>query len=375
MNQLRTIKAPIRQVGIFTIRDDGEDLPKQAPALIPPGAVKRVVRARGEEQQIPQVEIYIDDQGLAGQEEAPERLVSKAMREAKRRVGSRKEVAEIEKALLEKKVEKEITKEQVVEEVDKGVIKKKIKRKEETAIVPFAGETEEMKLKKAELKTQKAELKAQKAKSKAIKAQAETLQEAIRSQTYLQFANARAKDLQKEKGISFKDAKKEATDEYNMYKPSKVAGYITEAGESAEERKKKAKKPTITKFESEIEVSASSKSKKGEVSASSKPKKVEVKPEELVSRTKEEAKERRKGKEDKVATQRQKGKEDKVATQRQIIDFIKDMDDDVLEEEYRKIHPRKALPSRLKMENVLIKKAGGRIRGGKYVYGTSEESI
>ena len=357
MSALRTIKAPIRQVGIFTIRDDGDELPKQAPAIVSPGAVKRVVRARGEEQQIPQVEIYIDDQGLAGQEEAPERLVSKAMREARKRVGSRKEVAEIEKALLQKKVEKEITKEEVVEEVDKGVVKKKIKRKEETAIVPFAGETEEMKLKKAELKTEKA-------KAKARKAQAETLQEMIRSQTYLQFANTRAKDLQKEKGISFKDAKKEATDEYNTYKASKVSGYITEAGEksSSGKSKKKAKKPTITKFESEIEVSASS--KKSEKKEPKLPgKKAEPKEEvKLVSRTKEEAKERR------------KRKEDKIATQRQIVDFIQDMDDDVLEEEYRKIHPRKALPSRLKMENVLIKNAGGRIKGGKYVYGTSEES-
>jgi hypothetical protein len=358
MNQLRTIKAPIRQVGIFTIRDDGEDLPKQAPALIPPGAVKRVVRARGEEQQIPQVEIYIDDQGLAGQEEASERLVSKAMREAKRRVGSRKEVAEIEKALLEKKVEKEITKEQVVEEVDKGVIKKKIKRKEETAIVPFAGETEEMKLKKAELKTEKA-------KAKARKAQAETLQEMIRSQTYLQFANARAKDLQKEKGISFKDAKKEATDEYNMYKSSKVSGYITEAGEKSSSGKSKKKATLkVEDFVSEGNVSVASSKKSAKKEEPKLPgKKAEPKEEvKLVSRTKEEAKERR------------KGKEDKMATQRQIIDFVKDMDDDILEEEYRKIHPRKALPSRLKMENVLIKKAGGRIKGGKYVYGTSEES-
>jgi hypothetical protein len=385
MSELRTITAPFRKVGVFTIRDDGAELPKQAPAIVSPGAVRRITRARGEEQQIPQVEIYIDDQGLAGQEEAPERLVSKAMREAKKRIGSRKEVAEIEKALLQKKVEKEIAKEDVVEEIKNGVIKKTIKRKEvdATAMVPFV---EDKGVEKAKLKLERQRLKTKEADAKAMSDMM------AQAQNYFQYQSARVKELQKKEGISFKEGQKRASTEWK--ESHKPAGYITEKGEETSSSKKTIKSGrTATSEEKKSDTDLLrfpkpgekgflptggipykegdpipkgmmvAKFKSGELRLITK-KNVDLKAEE------EKAKELKLETSDIV-------KEAKVSKskQKKIMEFVKGLDDDVLESEYRKIKTRGPLPSRTKMENALIKQAGGRtLPETKFKYTTDEDS-
>jgi hypothetical protein len=356
MSELRTINAGFRKIGVYTIRADGEELPKQAPAIVSPGAVRRITRARGEEQQIPQVEIYIDDQGLAGQEEAPERLVSKAMREAKKRIGTRKDVAEVEKALLQKKVEKDISKEEIVEEIKNGVIKKTIKRKEvdATAMVPFV---EDKGVEKAKLKLERQRLKTKEADAKAMSDMM------AQAQNYFQYQSARVKELQKKEGISFKEGQKRASTEWKE-RSKPVAGYITEKGEETASSKKTIKSSrTATSEEKKSESDLARFPKKGEKQLDLK-KKVDLKAED------EKAKELKLETSDIV-------KEAKVSKskQKKIMEFVKGLDDDVLESEYRKIKTRGPLPSRTKMENTLIKQAGGRtLPETKFKYTTDEDS-
>jgi hypothetical protein len=371
---LRTLTPSIRRIGgIYTFETAGEDMPKQPPAIINPREIKKATRARGEESAIPQVEIYVDDQGMAGQEEAPERRVTKAMREAKKRVGSRKEVAAVEKEILEQQVAKKVSKEKVEKEIvggiekkivtdmleDKGKIKKDIaelKLKKAEAKAKETGLIESSKKEVAEMKLKKAEAKAKKgiAEAEAKKAVAEAFTESIRAQTYLQYANERARELQNDRGIKWKEAKEIATMEWKEEHKPKIAALLTDV---ESDKTKKVKKPTATVFESDTKSNSSTPTAKKETAKTkAKIEKEMKKAEEIKLKASEPAKEKRK----------------KEYTQQTIVGFVEALSEDELKNEYRSIHPRKAFPSKTVMKNTLIKSLGGRLRG-KYEFVTSED--
>jgi hypothetical protein len=403
--ELKTITPNMRHAGIFNIRGGGEDLPKQPPAIVSPGSIKRVTRARGEDTSIPQVEIYVDDQGAAGQESSAERLVTKAQREAKKRVGTRKEVIQAEKEILERKVAKQIKKEEIIEEkTPSGVVKKIIKEKVEVPIshavpalmdidrkveVPALTDKE-----RKEIKARKIEAKAKIAEAEAKKAQAEVIGEMYKNMSYLQYVNKRAKELQKEKGVGWKEAKSDATDEWKEHK--KPAGYLTEVSISSadEVRGKKGKKSeSEASFESLGPIKVSKKPavkvetveeggsaprviSKEKIKDGFKKHKEKSVEEENAKKQAEYEKKMKKYEKQKIeeAKKRREARKEAGLSQRQILEFIEGLAESDLEGEYRKIHPRKALPSAKVMKNTLIKHAGGEIYGGKRTFGTSEES-
>jgi hypothetical protein len=369
---LRTLTPSIRRIGgIYTFETAGEDMPKQPPAIINPREIKKATRARGEESAIPQVEVYVDDQGLAGQEEAPERRVTKAQREAKKRIGSRKEAAAVEKEILEEKVAKKVTREKVEKEIVGGVERKIIT---------------DMLEDKSAIKKDIAELKLKKAEAKAKKAVAEAFTESVRAQTYLQFANERARELQKDRGIKWKEAKDIATVEWKEKNKSKIAGHLTDV-----ESDKPKKKPAVTTFESD---SSKSKSEKSVDGGSMPPKPVKKSDYIKVKRadgtvevvpTKEKKAALEKAEREKIEAEQKKAdamklkpsepakeKRKKEHTQQTIVGFVDALSEDELKNEYRSIHPRKAFPSKTVMKNALIKSLGGRLKG-KYEFVTEEE--
>jgi hypothetical protein len=337
---LRTLTPSIRRIGgIYTFETAGEDMPKQPPAIINPREIKKATRARGEESAIPQVEVYVDDQGLGGQEPAPERRVTKAQREAKKRIGSKKEAAAVEKEILEEKVAKKVTREKVEKEIVGGVERKIIT---------------DMLEDKGAIKKDIAEMKLKKAEAKAKKAVAEAFTESVRAQTYLQFANERARELQKDRGIKWKEAKDIATVEWKEKNKSKIAGHLTDV---ESDKTKKVKKPTVTTFESDSKSSSTTPAAKKETAkAKAKIEKEMKKAEEIKLKPSEPAKEKRK----------------KEYTQQTIVGFVEALSEDELKNEYRSIHPRKAFPSKTVMKNALIKSLGGRVKG-KYEFVTSED--
>jgi hypothetical protein len=390
--ELKTITPNMRQVGIFNIRGGGEDLPKQPPAIVSPGAIRRVTRARGEDTSIPQVEIYVDDQGAAGQEAPGERLVSKAQREAKKRLGTRKEIVEAEKEVLERKIAKQVKREEVIEEkTPSGVVKKVIKEKVEVPAshaVPAL-----MDIDRKEIKARKTEAKAKIAEAEAKKAQAEAFAEMYKNMTYLQYVNKRAKELQSEKSISWKEAKSDATDEWKSNK-----GYVTEMSISSadEVRGKKGKKsesdhPSDGTIDIKIKKPAPKVETIEEGGGSGPAKKAPkiIHKEETKKRLEEDAKKKEedaKKKEvyakevkeynDRIAAEAKKRREERKKaglSQRKIIEFVEGLDEKDLKEEFRRTHPRASFPSILKMKNMVIKDLGGEVRGGKRMFGTSEE--
>lgn len=407
--ELKTITPHMRQVGIFNVRGGGEDLPKQPPAIVSPGSIKRATRARGEENAIPQVEIYVDDQGMAGQEAPSERLVSKAQREARKRLGTRKEVVEAEKEILERKVAKQIKKEVVVEEkTPSGVVKKIVKEKEEIPVghvVPAL-----MDIDRKEVKARKVEAKAKLAEAEAKKAQAEAFAEMYKNMKYLEYVNKRAKDIQKEKDISWKEAKSDATDEWKAHK-----GYITEMSISSadEVRGKKGKSESeghVTDVESKIktgkpsesdgsfEVKIKPKPKEEEGGGSAPPKKKptikrSAERQKELDDAKKAAEEAKKAEEDAkkaefearvnaYEAQKQKEREERRAfrkkyglSQNQILEYVKGLDEEELKKEFKLFEPtRRKYPSIAKMKNAIIKGMGGEVYGGKKGSHTSEES-
>jgi hypothetical protein len=384
--ELKTITPNMRQVGIFNIRGGGEDLPKQPPAIVSPGAIRRVTRARGEDTSIPQVEIYVDDQGAAGQEAPGERLVSKAQREARKRLGTRKEIMEAEKEVLERKIAKQVKREEVIEEkTPSGVIKKVIKEKVEVPAL--------MDIDRKEIKARKTEAKAKIAEAEAKKAQAEAFAEMYKNMTYLQYVNKRAKELQSEKSISWKEAKSDATDEWKSNK-----GYVTEMSISSadEVRGKKGKKsesdhPSDGTIDIKIKKPAVKVETIEEGGGSGPARKHKIKhSEETKKRLEEEAKKKEEEAKKKAAYEKEvrehnerlaseaKKRRDmrkKAGTsQRQIKEFVESLDMSELKDQFRIYHPRAAFPSVTKMKNLIIKSLGGEVYGGKAGAGTSEES-
>lgn len=363
---LRTLNPSIRRLGgIYTITETGEDMPKQPPAIVNPREIRKATRARGEEASIPQVEIYIETDtetggvvsreemtaALAGQKAAPERVLTYAQKEAKRRVATRKDMLEAEKEVLEAKLVKKLEKEKPEKVVKGGVV---------TDVVPFVD--------KDKTKKEIAEIKLKKAEAKAKKAVAEAFAEGARAETaktYLQFANQRARELQAERGVKWQEAKAIATDEWKKRSVKEPAGYYITDVESSD-KAKKAKKPAVTAFESE------SKSDK-------KPKTVTIKRKDgttdVVERKKEKlAEEQKKAEAIKLTpSEPAKEKRQKVASQQNIIGFVSSLSNEEVKNEYRTIHPRKEFPSFAVMRNAIIKSLGGRVRGGKYEFVTSEE--
>ena len=410
MSDLRTINPGVRRIGgIYTIKNDGEDMPKQPPAIINPGAVKRVTRARGEEQQIPQVEIYYEEAdgkrvpreemkgALAGQMAKPIKEMTYAQREARKQVASKKALIEAEREIIEEKVAKKIEREIAgkKQKVEKGVVTeivtyvKKAKKVEEK---PDEKEIAELKLKKAEEKKQVAELKLKKAETKQKTEEAKTK----RAETYLEFANARAKQLQEQKGIKWKEAKAEATDEWKkraVRTPGSIPGseyYVTEPESSAKSDSSKksvvSKRSTTSESERARErealrdIPGSESSKKSEAKAGAgeepkpKPKMVTVKRADgtitripMKEKTVDIEKEQKKAEDIKLKPSRP------ALRQRDILGYVEALSDEELKMEYRSIHPRKPFPSKLKMRNAVTKSYGGRVRGGKTVFSSTEE--
>lgn len=381
VQELKTINPSLRQVGIFNVRGGGEDLPKQPPAIVNPGAIRRATRARGEEASIPQVEIYVDDQGLAGQEPAPERVVTKAQREAKKRLGTRKEVIEAEKEVLEKKLAKSIAKEEVEKVVEKGVEKKIIREKKE---VPALTDRD-----REEMKTKRAESKRLKAEAEAKTEQAKSIVEMYKARTkYLEFVNQRAKDIQRDKGVGWKDAKSDATDEW---KSNKIpAGYLTEVSISSADQAtgRKGKKSDsdgtidmkIKKKEVKVETIDGGSSKKPvkinlseETKARLEKEKKEKEKDEARKKYDEQVAAREKEKAE-LAKERRQQRKKYGMSQRTIVEYVEGLEDSDLEKEFRMFKPRAKLPSAKVMRNTIIKGMGGEVYGGKRKFGTSEES-
>ena len=410
MSDLRTINPGIRRIGgIYTIKNDGEDMPKQPPAIINPGAVKRVTRARGEEQQIPQVEIYFENTeagdrlareemkgALAGQTAKPAKEISYAQREARKQLASKKAVAEAERELIEEKVAKKIEKEMAgkKQKVEKGVI---------TEIIPYVKKAEKASEKElAEIKLKKAETKLKIEEAKARKAE-----------TYLSFANARAKEIQAQKGVNWKVAKAEATDEWKKRSVKSPEGtyYITEPESSAtsesthrkrfeamSERQKKLadtegtdsgsyestpsghlkRKPKAITDKSGSE---SSKTKAGAGEEAPKPRMMKIKRKDgtidilpIKPKVVDIEKEQKKAEQIPLKPgESAKIQQQSRLRQRDIVGFVEALSEDELKSEYRDIHPRKAFPTTLKMRNALIKALGGRVRGGKTVFSSTDE--
>jgi hypothetical protein len=311
--ELKTIHPSIRRLGgIYTFERNGEDMERQPPAIVNPGEMKKATRARGEDTSIPMVEIYTDDQGLAGQEAAPERRVSKIQRDAKKRLGSRKEVMAAEKEVLEQQVAKKISKEKPTEEVVKGVVRKVI--------------TESALDDKLSTKKEIAELKLKKSEAKAKKAAAEAFTEYSRAQTYLQFANQRAKEIQKESGIRFKDAKDKATTEWKEMKKAELSGLLTDADTD--------KKPVVRR---KRPVVAPEKVPSSETSKKVMDAEVEKqKAKEMGLKPSGAAKDKRK----------------KLDLIKGLVDALSDDD---LKKEYRNIHKFKAFPSKEEMKKAAIR--------------------
>ena len=427
MSDLRTINPGVRRIGgIYTIKNDGEDMPKQPPAIINPGAVKRVTRARGEEQQIPQVEIYYEEaEGkrvpreemkglLAGQTAKPAKEISYAQREARKQLASKKALIEAEREIIEEKVAKKIEREIAgkKQKIEKGVVTeivpyvKKAKKVEEK---PDEKEIAELKLKKAEEKKQVAELKLKKAETKQKTEEAKTK----RAETYLEFANARAKQLQEQKGIKWKEAKAEATDEWKkraVRTPGSIPGseyYVTEPESSAtsesthrkrfEIMAERQKKLADTEGSDSYEISpsghvkrierkaitdksGSESSKKSEAKAGAgeepkpKPKMATVKRADgTITRVPMKEKSVDVEKEQKKAEDIKLKPSQPALRQRDILGYVEALSDEELKMEYRSIHPRKPFPSKLKMRNAVTKSYGGRVRGGKTVFSSTEE--
>jgi hypothetical protein len=383
---LRTLNPSIRRLGgIYTITETGEDMPKQPPAIINPRAIRKATRARGEEASIPQVEIYIETDketgdvvpreemtaALAGQKAAPERVLTYAQKEAKRRVATRKDMIEAEKEVLEAKLVKKLEKEKPQKVVKGGVV---------TDIVPFVD--------KDKTKKEIAEIKLKKAEAKAKKAVAEAFAEGARAETaktYLQFANQRARELQAERGVKWQEAKAIATDEWKKRSVKEPAGYYITDVESSD-KGKKAKKPAVTAIESESKSDGTIGSYKSKSDGTIPDKKITPKPKTVTIKRKDGTTDVVERKKEKLAEEQKKAeaikltpsepakeKREKLASQKNIIAFVSSLSNEEVKNEYRTLHPRKEFPSFAVMRNAIIKSLGGRVRGGKYEFVTSEE--
>ena len=365
METLKTIKPTVRKLGMYSIRVNDKEVREEAPALITVGAVKRITRARGDEQTIPQVEIYTDDQGLAGQEEKPERLVSRVAREARGRVKTRKEMMEAEKEILTAKVEEEIAKEVVENIVEKGIVKKVIKKKpEESAIVKYENvesERQKAKLAKAEAKKEKASAERLRAFADIAKARAE-----IDKSNLFRYMSKRSSELKKDEGLSMSDAREVARIEWKSASESEK----TKAGAGGSSSDlidfKKKLKPLPKDAIVEVE----------EGKEEAKPKR------KIVIKTKEKStKEKSESEKERIeAVLKEEIKEKKKSTrvggltQKQIVSAINALDDSELENEYKREFPRRRKEvSRLQMQNALIKALGGRITAGKYRFETESD--
>lgn len=258
-----------------------------------------------------------------------------------------------EKEILEQKVAQKVSKEKVSKEIVGGVERKVI--------------TEPMLEDKLTTKKEIAELKLRKAEAKAKKAVADAFTEGVRAQTYLQFANERARELQGEKGIKWKEAKEIATTEWKEKNKSKISGMLTDV---ESDKPKKSKSSSSEKIPKPDVIKAP----KGFVKVKRADGTIDI-IETKASKDAKLAEEKKKADEMKLKPSAPaKEKREKEMTQRKIIEFVSALNNDEVETEYRTRHPRKALPSLTVMRNDIIKSLGGRASGGKYKYGTSDES-
>ena len=366
MDTLKTIKPTVRKLGMYSIRVNDKEINKEPPALITVGAVKAITRARGDEQAIPRVEIYTDDQGLAGQEATPERFVSRAMREAKGRVKTRKEMIEAEKELLTAKIEEEIAKEVVENVVEKGVVKKVIKKKpEESAIVKY----EDIEATKQQKKVAKAQAKTEQARAEQLKAYADIAKARAEYEksNLFKYMSKRSSELKKEEGLSLSDAREVARIEWKGVSESEK----TKAGAGGSSSDK-----TILLTESEGKKKLKPLPKDAIVEVEEG--KEEGKPRsKIVIKTKDKS-EPEKERIEKVLKEeiKEKKKSTRVGglTQKQIVSGIKALNDSDLEKEYKREFPyRRKAVSRTVMQNALIKSMGGRVTGGKYEFLTESD--